>query len=101
MVPDLAEVREDLPPGTFGLEGTRLPVQEENGSLLTTCLWGKHIRVQPDDMARACVFLASDDARRITGELLRLHGGQATASCGRRFPERPRHRFRIARLRSP
>jgi 3-oxoacyl-[acyl-carrier protein] reductase len=30
---------------------------------------------QTDNMARAAVFLTSDDARRMTGDTLRAHGG--------------------------
>jgi NAD(P)-dependent dehydrogenase (short-subunit alcohol dehydrogenase family) len=31
--------------------------------------------VQPDDVARACLFLASPDAAFITGADLAIHGG--------------------------
>jgi NAD(P)-dependent dehydrogenase (short-subunit alcohol dehydrogenase family) len=33
----------------------------------------------PEEVAPACVFLASDDARMVTGEVIRITGGQGIA----------------------
>jgi 3-oxoacyl-[acyl-carrier protein] reductase len=35
--------------------------------------------IDPEEVAPACLFLASDDARMVTGEILRIAGGQGIA----------------------
>lgn len=47
VVPDVGEVRENLHQVRSDLEGTAFSMQEADGALLTTCPWGKRIRVLP------------------------------------------------------
>ena len=46
-----------------------------------------HELIEPDDIARLCVFLASDDARRITGEVLNINGGHGLAVRDATLPD--------------
>ena len=45
-----------------------------------------HELVEPDDIARLCVFLASDDSRQITGEVLNINGGHGLAVLDATLP---------------
>ncbi len=45
-----------------------------------------HELIEPDDIARLCVFLASDDSRQITGEVLNINGGHGLAVLDATLP---------------
>lgn len=46
-----------------------------------------HELIEPDDIARLCVFLASDDSRQITGEVLNINGGHGLAVLDATLPD--------------
>ena len=46
-----------------------------------------HELVEPDEIARLCVFLASDDARQITGEVVNINGGHGLAVLDATLPD--------------
>ena len=45
-----------------------------------------HQLIEPRDIARLCVFLASDDSRQITGEVLNINGGHGLAVMDATLP---------------
>ena len=45
-----------------------------------------HELIEPDEIARLCVFLASDDSRKITGEVLNINGGHGLAVLDATLP---------------
>ena len=45
-----------------------------------------HELIEPDEIARLCVFLASDDSRQITGEVLNINGGHGLAVLDATLP---------------
>ena len=45
-----------------------------------------HELIEPDDIAKLCVFLASDDARQITGEVFNINGGHGLAILDATLP---------------
>ena len=68
-----------IAPGLVEVEGEVSPLSAEYKQTLTTSIpWGRI--GEPRDIARAALFLASDDAEFITGEVLSVNGG---ASAGR------------------
>jgi 3-oxoacyl-[acyl-carrier protein] reductase len=70
-----------IAPGLIEVEGEVSPISREYADALTRQIpWG---RVgQPEDIARAVMFLASPFADYVTGEVLAVNGG---ASAGRAF----------------
>jgi 3-oxoacyl-[acyl-carrier protein] reductase len=68
-----------IAPGLVEVEGEVSPISAEYKATLTGSIpWGRI--GQPGDIARAALFLASDDADFITGEVLAVNGG---SSAGR------------------
>ena len=68
-----------IAPGLVEVEGEVSPISMEYKAALTRSIpWGRI--GQPRDIARAALFLASDDADFITGEVLAVNGG---SSAGR------------------
>ncbi len=68
-----------IAPGLVEVEGEVSPISLEYKATLTGSIpWGRI--GQPRDIARAALFLASDDADFITGEVLAVNGG---SSAGR------------------
>lgn len=68
-----------IAPGLVEVEGEVSPISAEYKASLTGSIpWGRI--GQPRDIARAALFLASDDADFITGEVLAVNGG---SSAGR------------------
>ena len=59
--------------------------QEHRQRMLDAIL--THQLVEPDDIARLCVFLASDDSRQITGEVLNINGGHGLAVLDATLPQ--------------
>jgi NAD(P)-dependent dehydrogenase (short-subunit alcohol dehydrogenase family) len=47
---------------------------------------------EPDEVARAALFLASDDASFITGHTLAVDGGYLAGGLWSKGPDRPQHR---------
>ena len=65
-----------IAPGLVEVEGEVSPLTDEYKETLTRAIpWGR--RGEPRDIARAALFLASDDAEFITGEVLGVNGGAA------------------------
>jgi NAD(P)-dependent dehydrogenase (short-subunit alcohol dehydrogenase family) len=64
-----------IAPGPTDTEATRTMVPEEYVSTLTQNLALKRLGTV-DDMVGACLFLLSDDARWVTGQILNVDGGQ-------------------------
>ncbi len=65
-----------IAPGLVEVEGEVSPLTDEYKETLTKSIpWGR--RGEPRDIARAALFLASDDAEFITGEVLGVNGGSA------------------------
>ena len=70
-----------IAPGLVDVEGDVSPISEEYKTTLTDSIpWGRI--GQPEDIARAALFLSSPDADFITGEVLMVNGG---SSAGRAF----------------
>lgn len=68
-----------IAPGLVEVEGEVSPISAEYKETLTKSIpWGRI--GNPRDIARAALFLASDEAEFITGEILAVNGG---ASAGR------------------
>ena len=42
--------------------------------------------IEPQDIAKLCVFLASDDSRQITGEVININGGHGLAVMDATLP---------------
>ena len=64
-----------IAPGPTDTEATRTVVHPDYIDTLTERLALKRLGT-PDDMVGACLFLLSDDARWITGQILNVDGGQ-------------------------
>ena len=65
-----------IAPGLVEVEGDVSPLSAEYKTALTALIpWGRI--GEPRDIARAALFLASDDAEFITGEVLAVNGGAA------------------------
>ena len=70
-----------IAPGLVDVEGDVSPISEEYKTTLTNSIpWGRI--GQPEDIAKAALFLSSPDADFITGEVLMVNGG---SSAGRAF----------------
>ncbi|MEI8000890.1 MAG: SDR family oxidoreductase [Actinomycetes bacterium] len=65
-----------IAPGITMTEATRKVVPEEFLGLMTSATAMKQ-RLEPEDLAGAAVFFASDDARLCTGQVLVIDGGLA------------------------
>ncbi len=65
-------------PGFVTVNSTANPVTEEYAAAVSDNPLGR--RGQPDDIARAVVWLSSDQAEWITGETLRVDGGSSTGA---------------------
>jgi 3-oxoacyl-[acyl-carrier protein] reductase len=64
-----------IAPGPTDTEATRTVVHPDYIDKLTERLAIKRLG-QPEDMVGACLFLLSDEARWITGQILNVDGGQ-------------------------
>ena len=64
-----------IAPGPTDTEATRTVVHPDYIDKLTERLALKRLG-QPEDMVGACLFLLSDEARWITGQILNVDGGQ-------------------------
>lgn len=65
-------------PGFVTVNSSVNPVTEEYAAAVSTNPLGR--RGEPDDIARAVVWLVGDEAAWITGEILRVDGGSATGA---------------------
>ena len=63
------------------LGGTAEEQRQEMLSAIPT-----HQLIEPRDIARLCVFLASNDSRQITGEVLNINGGHGLAVMDATLP---------------
>ena len=64
-----------IAPGPTDTEATRTVVPAEYIGTLTQNLALKRLG-QPEDLVGACLFLLSDEAQWITGQILNVDGGQ-------------------------
>lgn len=70
-----------ISPGLIEVHSEVSPISEEYTTILTNSIpWGRI--GQPQDIARAALFLSSNDAEFITGAVLSVDGG---SSAGRAF----------------
>jgi 3-oxoacyl-[acyl-carrier protein] reductase len=65
-------------PGFVTVNSSTNPVTEEYAAAVSGNALGR--RGEPDDIARAVVWLAGDEAKWITGETLRVDGGSSTGA---------------------